>query len=416
MFAFVLPVFLLAMIIETLVMRRRGFPGYDMPDALTSANLGGLSLIAGTFARVITFGLLILAQKEFEVALWPTDIAWYSLALLWALALILHDFSYYWVHRFAHEINVLWASHSIHHSSEHFNLSTALRQSSTGGLLSWIVFAPMAILGVPPIMMATVALLDSLYQYWVHTEQIKRLGWMEKVFVTPSNHRVHHSQNDYCIDKNYGGIFIIWDRMFGTFADEREDEKLIYGIRKPVRSYNPIDGNLHLYRDLFRQTAQTSGWRRKIQLWFAPPGGWSDELVEPLDKAGFDRYGRHISSAMLRYIIVQSVLMSIMLGHWLFVQADLSTPIRLGYAAAILVTGISIGSMLQGSVWSLRFEVIRLMAFMIAVAGAGFAGFGSATATVSMVAVMAGLMFCLGWILRAMRSETTTEPALEPAE
>lgn len=415
MFALAFPVFLLAMIIEAVVMRKRGLPGYDMPDALTSMTLGGLSLIAGTFSRLFGFGLLVLAQQKLGVAIWPTDIAIYLVALLWLLAIIFHDFSYYWVHRFSHEINILWAAHSVHHSSEHFNLSTALRQSSTTGFFSWIVFAPMAILGVPPIMMATVALIDSLYQYWVHTEQIGRLGWMEKIFVTPSNHRVHHSQNDYCIDTNYGGIFIIWDRMFGTFADERQNEKLVYGIRKAVRSYNPISANLYLYRELFRQAARTPGWRQKIQLWLSPPGGWDNEMTEPFDAAGFVRYGHQTSSGVLSYVVVHTAAMSFMVAHWLLVQTDLTPAMRVSYAAAILVSGVSIAGFLQGSGWRFQLEAIRLTALIVAMV-AGLFGFGATIWSLAIAPILAGLVYCLVWVLREMRSETEAATTAVPAE
>jgi hypothetical protein len=197
-----------------------------------------------------------------------------------------------------HEVNVLWASHVVHHSSEYYNLSTALRQTSSGWLFGWIFYLPMAVAGVPPIMFVTVGLIDLLYQYWVHTELVGRMGWFDRVFVSPSNHRVHHGQNDYCIDKNYGGILIVWDRLFGTFVDEREGEKIHYGIRKPLRSFNPVWGNLHYYADLWRASCVAVGWRAKLGVWLAPPGGWNVPL-EHFDGAHFVRYGYGAGPAAL---------------------------------------------------------------------------------------------------------------------
>ncbi len=153
------------------------------------------------------------------------------------------------------------------------DLSTALRQTSTGALLGWAFYLPLAVLGIPWQMLVIVGLIDLLYQYWVYTELIGRLGVLDRILVTPSNHRVHHGQNDYCIDKNYGGILILWDRLFGTFEDERDGEKIVYGIRKPLKSYSPIWGNLHYYADLWRESVAAQGRRAKVGVWVAPPGG-----------------------------------------------------------------------------------------------------------------------------------------------
>ncbi|MBN0802724.1 sterol desaturase family protein, partial [Pseudomonas aeruginosa] len=147
----------------------------------------------------------------------------------------------------------------------------------------WIFYLPMAVAGVPPSVFAGVLLIDLLYQYWVHTEVIGRLGWLDRIFVTPSNHRVHHGQNDYCMDTNYGGILILWDRLFGTFAEERKDEKVIYGVRTPLQSLNPFWGNMHYYIELWQKSKATPGWRAKLGVWLAPPGGWHDEASEPYE-------------------------------------------------------------------------------------------------------------------------------------
>src|SRR5262249_20160569 len=143
----------------------------------------------------------------------PADQPW-----VWLAALIAYDFFYYWLHRFNHEVNLLWASHVVHHSSEEFNLTTALRQPATGVLFNWIFYLPLAVLGVPVAMFLIIGAIDLLYQFWIHTIEVGSLGWFDRVFASPSNHRVHHGQSAYCIDKNYGGILIIWDRLFGSFV------------------------------------------------------------------------------------------------------------------------------------------------------------------------------------------------------
>ena len=217
---YAIPVFMLTILLEAWVARRRGVAVYDIPDAITSLHHGFLSQVTNAFTKSATLGIYIAVYEAYRFTEWSM-----SSIPLWILALVLYDLCYYWAHRMGHEVNVMWASHVVHHSSEYYNLSTALRQTSTGALFGWVFYLPLAVLGIPWQMLVIVGLIDLLYQYWVHTELIGRMGVLDRILVTPSNHRVHHGQNDYCIDKNYGGILVLWDRLFGTFADERDDEK-----------------------------------------------------------------------------------------------------------------------------------------------------------------------------------------------
>ena len=155
-----------------------------------------------------------------------------------------HHFCYYWQHRLSHERTLLWASHVVHHQSEDYNLGTALRQTSTSFLFAWIFYVPMFLLGVPFDVFVTIAAVNLVYQFWVHTEHVGKLGFLETFLVTPSNHRVHHACNKRYIDANYGGVFILWDRLFGTFVDETVLEKPIYGTLKPLRSWDPLWANM----------------------------------------------------------------------------------------------------------------------------------------------------------------------------
>ncbi len=164
---------------------------------------------------------------------------------VWVGALIAYDFFYYWNHRIDHEVGLFWAAHVVHHQSEAFNLSTALRQPSSGVLLGWIFYLPMAIAGVPPLVFVAVGLIDLLYQFWIHTELVGKLGWFDRVFASPSNHRVHHGVNDHYLDKNYGGILILWDRLFGTFEDEVETP--VFGVRGGLGTFDPVSANLSYY-------------------------------------------------------------------------------------------------------------------------------------------------------------------------
>jgi alkylglycerol monooxygenase len=398
------PVFLVTMGVEALVARRRGLKLYDIPDAITSLHTGILSQVAGVFVKLLTFTLYVLVYQKFAAISWPTDNI-----LLWVIALLLYDFAYYWNHRLNHEVGVLWAAHIIHHSSEYFNLSTALRQSMTTGLVGWIFYLPLAVLGVPPVMLATVGLIDLLYQYWVHTQLIHRLGWLEKVMVTPANHRVHHGQNDYCIDRNYGGIFIVWDRMFGTWADERADERVVFGVRKPLESFNPLWANLHYYADLAQQSWRAKGWRNKLQAWIAPPGGWPTGPLEHFEAARFRLYDRHTPTAIRWYVLAHYGVINAMLAHFLIRLPGLDMPKTIGYAGVILGMTVVLGGLLQGTRWARPIEMLRLAA--LAAAALLPTWFGDAAPLLLRALIMLSSLASLAWLARA-----TTMPAGAPAE
>ena len=280
-----LPVFLALMAVEWAVGRRRGHNTYALADAITSLNLGVLSQTSAVFTKLLTLG--IYTAVAHHAALWRHDAFWFSLPG-WLLALLLYDFCYYWLHRMGHEVAVLWAAHVVHHQSQDYNLSTALRQTSSGALLAWIFYLPMALLGVPPLVFAVVGLIDLLYQFWVHTEQVRRLGWFDRWFCSPSNHRVHHAVNDAYVDKNYGGILIVWDRLFGTFKEEDPHDPCIYGTRGLLNSWDPLWANAAVYRQLVHDSWQARRWSDKARVWLMPPGWQPVDVAQRFPKPAFD--------------------------------------------------------------------------------------------------------------------------------
>ena len=232
---YAIPFFFLLIALELGADYWRGVRTYRLADAINSLSAGVLSQALGLLTKAL--GILVYAVAFEQLALFQLDA---NALWVWLLAFVFYDFCYYWNHRIGHERNVFWASHVVHHQSEEYNLSTALRQTSTGFLLSWIFYLPLAIAGVPPLVFLTVAALNLLYQFWVHTRHIPKLGWFEWIFVSPSNHRVHHAQNPVYMDRNYGGVFIVWDRLFGTFQEELDEEPVIFGVTTPLASWNPL--------------------------------------------------------------------------------------------------------------------------------------------------------------------------------
>lgn len=257
-------------------------------------------------------------------------------------------------------MNILWAAHVVHHSSEEYNLTTALRQSSSS-FFSWIFYLPMAVLGFDPITLITVGSLNLIYQFWVHTQHIPKLGWYEWVFVTPSNHRVHHAQNQVYIDRNYGGVFILWDRIFGSFQEELETEKPIYGIRKALKSWNPLWANVHVYVQLFKDCWHAKRWQDKLLIWFKRTG-WRPADVEqnyPLNKVDltqFRKFDIPLSLTNKFYSLLQYSLI-VFMGLLLIMNvANFTLTEQILGAIFVLFSSISAGLVLENNPLAMYLE------------------------------------------------------------
>lgn len=269
------PVFLLLIVIEYLYGLKVGKNNYKLSDTFTSLGLGLMS----RFPPMLNIGLqgaaFVYVGSYLNLKLLPLDSP-----ITWIVGFLLYDLSYYWMHRMHHEIKILWATHSVHHHGEEYNLSTALRQTSTGWLWKWIFYIPMIMVGVPGEVFVTVAGINLVYQFWVHTKHIGHLGILEKIFITPMNHGVHHAKNAEYIDANYGGVFIIWDRMFGTYIPERSDIKPVYGTVKPLNSWNPIWANFQVFYQMVQDTIHTKKLSDKFKIWYGPTSWRPADVIE----------------------------------------------------------------------------------------------------------------------------------------
>ena len=268
---YAIPGFVLLILAEMLIWRARDRRRYEPRDTLTSLALGLGSTIAGFLSGGLVFGLATWVHhyRLFEIG-W----AWYW----FVIAFVLDDLAYYVFHRSAHRVRWFWASHVIHHSSQHYNLSTALRQTWTGFFSAGFLFRlPLFLIGFPPAMIFFVAGLNLIYQFWIHTEAVGRMpAWFEGVMNTPSHHRVHHAINPRYLDKNYAGVFIVWDRLFGTFEPERDDEAIRYGIVKQLGSFNLLWAAFHEWVGIGRDLWAAPGLGNKLGYLLMPPG-WSHD-------------------------------------------------------------------------------------------------------------------------------------------
>ncbi|MBS0501297.1 MAG: sterol desaturase family protein [Burkholderiaceae bacterium] len=348
----VTPAFLLLMALEWAAGRWRGRPVFRLADAVSSISLGMLSQTSAVFTRLLRLGLYTLAWQT--LALWRDDAFWHG-AAGWVLALLFYDLCYYGYHRAGHRVAVLWAAHAVHHQSQDYNLSTALRQTSSGAVLGWLFYVPMALAGVPPLVFAVVGLIDLLYQFWVHTEQVGRLGWFDRWFCSPSNHRVHHAVNDRYVDKNYGGILIVWDRIFGSFEDEDAREPCVYGTRGLLNSWDPLWANAQVYAGLARDSWHARSWADKLGVWLKPPGWRPADVAERFPKPAFDIarmpvFNPTMSPALRGFAGVQFVLLlgGVAAFLWQAEGAPLAT--NAIWFAALVACQWALGAAMQGRI------------------------------------------------------------------
>jgi sterol desaturase/sphingolipid hydroxylase (fatty acid hydroxylase superfamily) len=364
---YAVPFFFLLIIIELIMEKTKGTNYYRVNDSINSLTAGVLSRMTGIVKQLFPLTIYIVAYEQLalfqlEPSLW-----------IWVIAFVLYDFCYYWNHRLGHEMNILWAAHVVHHSSEEYNLTTALRQSGSS-LFSWIFYLPMAILGLDPIVLITVGSFNLIYQFWVHSRHIPKLGWYERVFVTPSNHRVHHAQNQIYLDRNYGGVFIIWDRLFGSFQEELDNDKPIYGVRKALKSWNPLWANVHVYSQLFKDCWHAKRWQDKLLIWFKRTGWRPNDVVEnyPLSKVDLTQFRKFDISlsllnkfySLLQYLLIVFVGLLLMMNVAVFTLTE-----QILVVLFVLYGSVSAGLILENNPLAIYLEWLKysliLMTLMI---------------------------------------------------
>lgn len=276
-----IPIFIVAIILEMFAVRAGMRGDYDWRDTATSLAMG----FGNTFAAIV-FGALVVGAGVwlYQFRILDIPVTWWSIGL----AFIGEDFAYYWFHRTAHRIRWFWASHVVHHSSQHYNLSTALRQTWTGQFsLSFAFRLPLFLVGFDPRLILFCAGLNLVYQFFIHTELVRRLpAPIEWLFNTPSHHRAHHGTNPRYLDRNFGGVFIVWDRLFGTFEAERDDEPVRYGIVRNLASFNPVWVATHEWIAIGRDLVRAGDWRTRWCAIAGPPGAGSGETADVI-RAGW---------------------------------------------------------------------------------------------------------------------------------
>lgn len=351
-----IPVFILLMGAEMLYARRTGQPLYRLADTVSNLSCGVLQQLVMAFAATTLVGAYAWMVEHGRLfPTWPQD-SWRA----WLACLVMVDFVYYWFHRFSHETALGWAAHVVHHQSPEYNLGVALRQGAFQPLLSSWFFLPLAVLGVPTGMLLVSVSLNTLYQFWLHTQVLRRLGALEWLFNTPSHHRVHHGSNRLYHDKNYGGVLIIWDRMFGTFRPETDP--VVYGVTQSPNSFNPLWDHLHPFHQLAGTVARMPGVINKVRVWFMKPG-WLPPTLRRVSStlAGPEPCSHDVPSPLARYavghfLVVVSMALLVVSGSTVFTQVE-----RVVLALVVTWSLASLGALLDGRPWSVAMERLRIL-------------------------------------------------------
>jgi len=355
-----MPLFLLMVLLERWYGWRRGKDTYSSMDMISSLSSGITNVVKdvlGLSVSLVAYGWLLdrVAITNVESTFWT-----------YCIAFIAFDFSGYWVHRLSHEINIFWNKHAIHHSSESFNLACALRQSVSSFVNLFTVFLlPAAVLGVPESVMGVVAPIHLFAQFWYHTQHIDRMGWLEQIIVTPSHHRVHHAINPEYMDKNHGQIFIIWDKLFGTFQEELPNIVPVYGITRPVRTWNPIKINFqHLFL-LVKDAWQTAKWSDKLRIWFMPTG-WRPEDVSlryPVlkidDPYNFEVYAPKLDPRTQAWSHVQLVWVFLITIYFFSNLVHIGVPSIFGYGLFIFLSVYAYTEQMDQNPFAWYWELVK---------------------------------------------------------
>ena len=368
----VTPLFLFLVLFEKWYGWYKGFETVETLDMISSLSSGVTNStkdVLGLSVGILSYPWLVEHFNLIQVQ---------SSVLLYLIAFMALDFSGYWVHRLNHTINIFWNNHLVHHSSEEFNLACALRQSiSVFFRIFTFLLLPAAVFGVPQNVIAVVAPLHLFSQLWYHTRHIKTMGWLEYVIVTPAHHRVHHAINPEYLDKNYGQIFIFWDRMFGTFQEERDDIPAVYGITRPVRTWNPIKINfLHLWL-LIQDAWHANSWKDKLRIWFMPLGWRPENVIKEYpvykieDVYHFEHYKKEASPSLRYYLWGQLFSLLLIVSYLYSHIASIGTPDIFIYGAFIFVHIYALTDLMDGNskVWIL--ETIKNVACVLWIVQSG---------------------------------------------
>ncbi|XP_050312926.1 alkylglycerol monooxygenase-like isoform X2 [Anthonomus grandis grandis] len=386
------------MILENLVLWIEQKPTVRLNDSITSLSHGLFQECGRLICRGSESYLYVYIYENFHIV----DLPW-NWPITWYLAAIGVDFCYYWLHRACHEVHILWAQHQVHHSSEDYNLAVGLRQSALQGWCGFAFYLPLALV-IPPSQFVTHQYFNLLFQFWIHTETVKTLGPLEWIFNTPNHHRVHHGSNIYCLDTNYAGVLIIWDRMFGTFAREREDEEIIYGLVYNQPSFNPVHLQTFYTKYVVQRFQAMKGWKNKLAAIFYGPSwqpgkprlGLEEDKVKVTKR---EKYDVKLPLWCNTYLLIHFAV--VVYGfHQLAIRHLALNPLTvIGFVIYIIASLTNIGLLFDNHKYAPVFEVLRCMLLVTAVQRMSFPDIEASTLVAAEVFFLLSGIF---WFLKSI--------------
>jgi len=354
-----IPLFFILIGIEILAARLLERRVYSFADSFADLGCGMIEQLLGVLVKAALFAAYLGLYANARLFNLKED-SW----VVYAICFLAVDFFYYWFHRTSHEVGAF----SVHHQSEQYNLSVALRQGAFQSFFSWAFYLPLAVFGFPPLVFLTCSALNTLYQFWIHTRLIGKLGPLEWVLNTPSHHRVHHGRNPRYIDRNHAGALIIWDRMFGTFVEETDEP--VYGIVKPLRSVNPLWANFAGWKELLGVSTRARRWVDRIRPFVSRPGWRPAELGGPVAPPEVRRStdeptGPETTPAVSMYVFAHFVLLLGLTATALVKVATLSTPAFTAVALLVVISLVVLSGLLEGRPWARPLEIARLLSLLV---------------------------------------------------
>jgi sterol desaturase/sphingolipid hydroxylase (fatty acid hydroxylase superfamily) len=356
--AFAVPFFLVFIFIEYWVSRRQGKDYFSFAQSISNLSIGIAERLSDVFVAGIFY--FIYDYLHTNYAIWKIESSWYH----WILLLLVTDFVWYWYHRLGHEVNLFWAAHVVHHQSPEFNYTASARVTVFQAVLRFSFWSVLPIIGFSAGMITTILLVHGLYPFFTHTQTIGKLGWLEYIFVTPSHHRVHHASNDQYLDKNYGDVFIFWDKIFGTFVEEKEQP--VFGLNKPLNSYSFLWQHFHFTLELYYAIRQKKGFGDKVRILFGKPDLIDSRIREMLErKFRIFKTPQTASIPLNRYVLVQMVAMLFLLFAFILFEQFIALQIKVIFSGIMLSTLINCGAILERRAWIFHVEWIRFLLLVV---------------------------------------------------
>jgi alkylglycerol monooxygenase len=353
MLAFAIPLFTSFILLEYFVARKRKLPYYNLHNSIANISIGIAERLCDVFVAGLFYYIYDDLQKNFGLFHIRPGV------LLWILLFLLTDLIWYWYHRLAHEINLLWMAHVVHHQSEDFNYTASARITVFQAFVRTGFWAILPLLGFPAGMITSLLLIHGLYPFFIHTRLIGKLGILEYVLVTPSHHRVHHASDEKYLDKNYGDVLIIWDKLFGTFKKEEEEPK--YGLTKPLKTYSFLWQHLHFPIELWLAVKSKAGFKEKIKLIFGRPDKLDPGFREKAEQLFNVRQNpATIDKPFNNYVIWQVILLLTGLFVFILFENHLSMPVKIEISLIIVLTLINCGAIMEQKRWVFLVEFLRL--------------------------------------------------------